>query len=159
MDNKEEVKKLSDLGVDLTETGAKLEEEEENVEAKAETMDELEGADKRIGRAMLAKIMPTLEKWEIGLLWQVLEDAKDDPEGMDITRFYESAMSVARAIAENYLVAARDEDETMFSLVIKKSQPMACLNYKIKNISLHTPRPISRGKTDLALQFPGCPLD
>ena len=112
MDNKEEVKKLSDLGMDLTETGAKLEEEEENVEAKAETMDELEGADKRIGSAMLAKIMPTLEKWEIGLLWQVLEDAKEDPEGMDITKLYESAMSNAKAIVKNYLVAAGDGGET-----------------------------------------------
>ena len=102
MDNKEEVKKPVDLGMDLEDLGAKLEEEGEKVEAKAETMDELEGAEKRIGSAMLAKIMPTLEKWEIGLLWQVLEDAKDDPEGMDITKLYESAMSAAKATAENY---------------------------------------------------------
>ena len=124
MDNREEVKKPVDLGMDLADLGAKLEEEGENVEAKAETMDELEGAEKRIGRAMLAKIMPTLEKWEIGLLWQVLEDAKDDPEGMDITKLYESAMSIAKEVTKNYLVAAGDEDETLFSLVMKKLMEM-----------------------------------
>ena len=110
--------------MDLEDLGVKLEEEGEKVEATAETMDELEGADKRIRSAMLAKIMLTLEKWEIGLLWQVLEDAKDDPEGMDITRLYESAMSVARVIAKNYLVAARVEGETLFSLVMKKLMEM-----------------------------------
>ena len=86
--------------MDLEDPGAKLEGGGEKVDAKAETMDELEGADKRIGSAMLAKIMPTLEKWEIGLLWQVLEDAKEDPEGMDITKLYESAMSNAKAIVK-----------------------------------------------------------
>ena len=124
MDNKEEVKKPVDLGMDLADLGAKLEEEGEKVEAKAETMDELEGADKRIGIAMLAKIMPTLEKWEVGLLWQVLEDAKEDPEGMDITKLYESAMSKARAITKDYSMAASGEGETLYSLVMKKLMEM-----------------------------------
>ena len=119
MDNKEEMEKWVSPGMNLEDLGAKLEEDGEMVDAKAVTMDELEGADKRIGRAMLAKIMPKLEKWEIGLLWQVLEDAKDDPEGMDITKLYESAMSIAKEVTKNYLAAAGDEDETMFSLVIK----------------------------------------
>ena len=79
------------------------------VDAKTATMDKPDWADKRIGCAMLAKIMPKLEKWEIGLLWQVLEDAREDTEGMDIKKLYESAMSTARAIAKNYLVVASDE--------------------------------------------------
>ena len=124
MDNKEEMKKREDPGMNVEDSGAKLEEEGDMVDAKTVTMDELEGADKRIGRAMLAKVMPKLEKWEIGLLWQVLEDAKDDPEGMDITKLYESAMSIAKEIVKNYLVAARVEDETLFSLVMKKLMEM-----------------------------------
>ena len=71
MDNKEGLQKRVDPGMDHEASGAKLEEEGEKVDAKAETMDKLEGVDKRIGSAMLAKIMPALEKWEIGLLWQV----------------------------------------------------------------------------------------
>ena len=47
MDNKEEMKKPADIGMDLEDSGAKLEEEGEMVDAKAETMDKLERADKR----------------------------------------------------------------------------------------------------------------
>ena len=78
MDNKEEMEKRDDPGMDLEGSGAKLEEEGDMVDAKTATMNKPEWADKRIGCAMLAKIMPTLEKWEIGLLWQVLEDASKE---------------------------------------------------------------------------------
>ena len=45
-------------------------------------------------------------------------------EGMDITKLYESAMSIAKEVTKNYLVAAGDEDETLFSLVMKKLMEM-----------------------------------
>ena len=73
---------------------------------------------------MLAKVMPALEKWEIGLLWQVLEDARKDPEGMDIKKLHEGAMWIAKDVTKNYLVAAGGEEETMFSLVMKKMMEM-----------------------------------
>ena len=79
--------------------------------------------------------MPKLEKLEIGLLWQVLEDAKDDPEGMDITKLYESAMSIAKGVAKHHLVAARVEDETLFSLVMKKLMEMVA---KARKTSIKT---------------------
>ncbi len=68
--------------------------------------------------------MPKLEKWETGLLWQVLEDARKDPEEIDIKKLHEDAMSIAKDVSKNYLVAAGDEDETLFSLVMKKLMEM-----------------------------------
>ena len=124
MDNKEEMQKRDDSELEHEDPSSKQEEEEDMVDAKTETMDKPNWADKGIGCAMLAKIMPELEKWEIGLLWQVLEDARKDPEGMDIKKLYESAMSIAKEVTKNYLVAAGGEDETMSSLVMKKMMEM-----------------------------------
>ena len=134
MDNKEEMQKLDDSEMEREDPGSKLEEEEDMDGARIGSLDKLNWADKGTGCAMLAKVMPVLEIWEIGLLWQVLEDARKDPEGMDIKKLHKSAMSIAKDVTKNYLTAAGGEDETRFSLVMKKMMEMV-IKARKKSIS------------------------
>ena len=103
MDNKEEMQKRDDSELEHEDPSSKQEEEEDMVDAKTESMDKPNWADKGMGCAMLAKIIPELEKWEIGLLWQVVEDARETPGGMDIKKLYESAMSIAKDAIKIFL--------------------------------------------------------
>ena len=63
MDNNEEMEKRDDPGMNLEDSGAKLEEKGDMVDAKTATMDKPEWADKRIGCAMLAK---SCRRWRNG---------------------------------------------------------------------------------------------
>ena len=41
--------------------------------------------------AWMKQLVPGLEDWATAIIWQILDDAKSDPEGMDIDKLHASA--------------------------------------------------------------------
>jgi hypothetical protein len=64
--------------------------------------------------------MPDSEKWEIEILWKILDDARRHPEGMDIEKLQNDALSILKDVAKKYLAAAGGGEDTCFSLMMKK---------------------------------------
>ena len=64
--------------------------------ARVGSLNLLDWTDKGEACATLSKHMLKMENWQIGLIWQILEDARKDPEEMDINKLHEDAMSIAK---------------------------------------------------------------
>ena len=61
---------------------------------KAMATEQIDWKEKDGDCATLLKHMPKMDKWEIELIWQVIEDARTDPEEMDIEKLYARATSI-----------------------------------------------------------------
>ena len=94
--------------------------DEEKDVVKSVTTGEIDWKDKDGASATLRKLRPEMTKCQCELIWRVMDDARKDPEEMDITSLYASATSIAKDVTKLDLVAAGADEETMFALVIKK---------------------------------------
>jgi hypothetical protein len=104
--------------------------DEEKDVASTATTEEIEWKNKDIASATLHKLRPEMNKWECELIWRVTDDARKDPEEMDIEKLYASATSIATENTTNYLVAAGGNKESMFALVMDKMMEMVAKERK-----------------------------
>ena len=56
--------------------------------------------------AWMKQLVPGLEDWATAIIWQILDDEKSDPEGMDIEKLHASALSILGEATMNHMVAA-----------------------------------------------------
>jgi len=124
MDKKEVMEKSAEPETKLGEGDARILGEGEKVVAIKATTEKIEWKDKDIASATLLKLRPEMKKWECELIWRVIDDARKDPEEMDIEELYASATSVATENTTNYLVAAGGNKESVFALVMDKMMEM-----------------------------------
>jgi hypothetical protein len=81
----------------------------------------LQWNDKKRVCEQLSELSPKCEKWGIELFWKILDDAKKDPEGMDIERLRIDAVAIFKDVAKVYLAAAGDGGHTSSSLTIERT--------------------------------------
>jgi hypothetical protein len=130
MDMKEAMEKSAESEMKLGEGEARIVGVGEKDVASTVTTEEIEWKDKDIASATLLKLRPEMNKWECELIWRVIDDARKDPEEMDIKKLYASATSIAKDITKNYLVAAGENKESMFALVMKNMMEMVAKERK-----------------------------
>ena len=130
MDKKETMEKGAELETKLGDGDVTILGDEEKGVASTVATEEIEWKDKDIASATLLKLRPEMKKWECELIWRVIGDARKDPEEMDIEKLYASATSIATDNTTNYLVAAGENKESMFALVMKKMMEMVAKERK-----------------------------
>ena len=101
-----------------------LGDEEKDVGMVTVTTEEIEWKDKDRASATLLKLSPEMNKWECELIWRVIDDARKDPEEMDIEKLYASATSIAEDNTKKDLLVAGGNKESMFALVMKSMMEM-----------------------------------
>jgi hypothetical protein len=106
------------------------EDEEKDVGMDTVTTEEIEWKDKDMASATLLKLRPEMNKWECELIWRAIDDARKDPEEMDIEKLYASATSIAKDNTKINLVVAGENKESMFALVMKEMREMVAQERK-----------------------------
>jgi hypothetical protein len=114
------VDKQQDSKVDTAAVDEKRENKKEEDAVKGVSRDPIEWANKEKACAQLRVYMPDVEKWGIELLWNMMEEVRKDPEGLDIEKLHADAVSSLDEVTSSYEVAAGGSDVTMYSLVMKK---------------------------------------
>ena len=71
----------------------------------------------------LEKLSPKCEKWGIDLFVNILNTAKQDPEGLDIEKLRIDAVAILKDVTKEYLAAAGDGGHTSSSLTIERTIP------------------------------------
>ena len=56
--------------------------------------------------AWMMMLVPNLEEWAAVIIWQVLDYAKSDPEGLDIEQLHASVLSILNEATNIHMVAA-----------------------------------------------------
>ena len=56
--------------------------------------------------AWMMMLVPNLEEWAAAIIWQVLDYAKSDPEGLDIEQLHASVLSILNEATNIHMVAA-----------------------------------------------------
>ena len=131
LDKQEAMEKGADPEVKLGDGELRTgEDEEKDVGMDTVSTEEIEWKDKDRASATLLKLSPELNTWQCELIWTVIDDERKDPEEMDIEKLYASATSIAKDITKNYLVAAGENKESMFALVMKKMMKMVAKERK-----------------------------
>ena len=115
---KEEFKKADP---ELVDPSAELKEEVELESVVAQVSDDkIQWNNKPQALEQLGAMGAKYEKWVIKLFWEILDDAGDDLEQMDIKRLRTKAVAILTDVAKNYLVAAGGDEETISSLLVRK---------------------------------------
>jgi hypothetical protein len=81
----------------------------------------LQWNDKKRLCEQLMELSPKCEKWGIDLFVNILNTAKQDPEGLDIERLRTDAVAILKDVTKEYLAAAGDGGHTSSSLMIDKT--------------------------------------
>ena len=119
MSTKEEEFKKADP--ELVDPSAELKEEVELESVVAQVSDDkIQWNNKPQALEQLGAMGAKYEKWVIKLFWEILDDAGDDLEQMDIKRLRTKAVAILTDVAKNYLVAAGGDEETISSLLVRK---------------------------------------
>ena len=74
--------------------------------------------------AQMKQLVPELEDWVTAVIWRILDEAKSDPEGMDIDKLHASALSILTDVTNNHMVAAGGVGQVEVTLVIDKMMNM-----------------------------------
>ena len=104
--------------------GALMEDKKENKEeeevAEGDIREPIEWVDNEKACAQLRVRMPKIEKCGVELLWNMMEEVRKDPDGLDIEKLRFDALSSLDEITSSYEVAAGGSGVTMYSMVMKK---------------------------------------
>ena len=106
MSSSEKVDKQQDPKVDLAAMEEKKKDNEEKGAVEGVNRDPIDWMDKEKACAQLRVQLPDVENWGIELLWEVMEEVKKDPEGMDIEKLHADAISSLEVITMPYVVPA-----------------------------------------------------
>jgi hypothetical protein len=88
----------------------KKENKEEEEAAESGGRESIEWVNKEKACAQLRVCMPEIEKWGVELLWNMMEEVRKDPEGLDIEKLRFDALSSLDEITSGYEVAAGSSD-------------------------------------------------
>jgi hypothetical protein len=148
----EKVDKLQDLEVDLAAMEKKKEEKEEEEAVEGINRDPIDWMNKEKACAQLRVQLPEVENWGIELLWEIMDEVRKDPEGMDIKKLHADAMSSLEAIANSYVVAAGGSGVTMYSLVMKKWMKLISVARKQSLEKIKSELRATRGRNELLVE-------
>ena len=73
--------------------------------------------------SQMKQLVPCLKDWETAIIWQILNDAKSYPEGMDVEKLHASAQSILVGVTKIYMAAGRI-GRKLSSLVMEKMMNM-----------------------------------
>jgi hypothetical protein len=132
LDKQEAMEKGADPEVKLGDGELRIgEDEEKDVGMDTVTTEEIEWKDKDRASATLLKLSPEMNNWECELIWRAIDDdARKDPEEMDIEKLYASATSIAKDNTKKDLLVAGGNKESMFALVMKRMMEMVAKERK-----------------------------
>ena len=131
LDKQEAMEKGADPEVKLGDGELRIGgDEEKDVGMVTVSTEEIEWKDKDRASATLLRLSPELNTWECELIWTVIDDARKDPEEMDIEKLYASATSFAEVNTKKDLLVAGGNKESMFALVMKRMMEMVAKERK-----------------------------
>ena len=131
LDKQEAMEKGANPEVKLEDGELRIgEDEEKDVGMDTVSTEEIEWKDKDRASATLCKLSPELNAWQCELIWTVIDDARKDPEEMDIEKLYASATSIAEVNTKKELLVAGGNKESMFALVMKSMMEMVAKERK-----------------------------